>query len=288
MHALVVGASSQVAHFLIPELLAAGHNVVAVSRPGSKPAMSSSVNWIETDVLQTDFALPDDLHIDVVFHLPPIWVGAVPVTSYQRSGAGRIIAFSSTSVFHRAASTDAADRDFAQRISAGEEVLAQQCRALELSWCLLRPTMMYGCGLDNNVTAIARFIRRFGFFPLVGEARGCRQPVHAADVAATCLAAVANAAARERAFDLSGAEQLSFRQVVERVFHALGTTPKLFSVPRKAAIAALELARWFPQHRSLSRSLVDRMEQDQCRSHAAAAAELGFAPRGFQLDSRCL
>jgi len=288
MHALVVGASSQVAHFLIPQLLAAGHSVIAISRLGAKPSLARNVNCIRADVLQTDFALPAYLHIDIVFHLPPIWVGAVPVTPYQRTGAARIIAFSSTSVFHRAASADAADRAFAQRINAGEQALAQQCRALEVSWTLLRPTMMYGCGLDNNVTAIARFIRRFGFFPLVGEARGCRQPVHAADVANACLAAVANASARERAYDLSGAEQLSFRQLVERVFQALGTTPRLFSIPRKAAIAALDLARCFPHYRSLSRSLVDRMEQDQCQSHAAAAAELGFAPRGFQLDSSYL
>lgn len=288
MHALIVGASSQVAHFLVPQLLAVGHRVIAISRHGPKSSLAPSVKCIRADALQTNFALPAGLHIDVVFHLPPIWAGAVPVTLYQRIGAARIIAFSSTSVFHRAASADAADRAFAHRISAGEQALAQQCRALDMSWTLLRPTMMYGCGLDHNVTTIARFIRRFGFFPLVGEARGCRQPVHAADVADTCLAALANVAARERAYDLSGAEQISFRQLVERVFQALCAKPRLFPIPRKAAMAALDLARCVPRYRSLSRSLVDRMEQDQCQSHAAAAAELGFAPRGFQLDSSAL
>lgn len=288
MHALVVGASSQVAHFLVPQLLAAGHGVIAISRHGPKSHLAPSVKCIQADALQTNFTLPAGFRIDVVFHLPPIWAGPVPVTLYQRAGAARIVAFSSTSVFHRAASADPADRAFAQRISAGEQALAQQCRALGISWTLLRPTMMYGCGLDNNVTTIARFIRRFGFFPLVGEANGCRQPVHAADVANTCVAAVANVTACERAYDLSGAEQLSFRQLVERVFQALCAKPRLLPLPRKAAMAALDLARCVPRYRSLSRSLVDRMAQDQCQSHAAAATELGFSPRGFQLDSSAL
>ncbi len=59
-----------------------------------------------------------------------------------------------------------------------------------VEWVILRPTLIYGHGRDKNITEIARFIRRFGFFPLLGKANGLRQPIHVEDVAEACFAAL--------------------------------------------------------------------------------------------------
>ncbi len=59
-----------------------------------------------------------------------------------------------------------------------------------VEWIILRPTLIYGLGRDKNIAEIARFVRRFGFSPLFGKAKGLRQPLHAQDVAGACIAAL--------------------------------------------------------------------------------------------------
>ncbi len=37
------------------------------------------------------------------------------------------------------------------------------CKKLGIEYTILRPTMIYGSGLDRNTSSIVRFIKRFGF-----------------------------------------------------------------------------------------------------------------------------
>ena len=96
-----------------------------------------------------------------------------------------------------------------------------------VDWVILRPTLIYGLGQDKNISEIVRLIRRFGFFPLVGQAKGLRQPVHAEDVATACLSALEKTDVVNRAYNLSGGETLSYREMINRVFTALGRRPRL-------------------------------------------------------------
>ena len=70
-------------------------------------------------------------------------------------------------------------------------------------------TMIYDGVTDGNIAAIAAFIRRRGWFPVAGPARGLRQPVHAADVAAACLAALEKAPLPQTVYAVSGRVRMS-------------------------------------------------------------------------------
>ena len=48
------------------------------------------------------------------------------------------------------------------------------CEERGVDWTLFRPTLIYGRGLDKNVTTIMRFIKRFHVFPIVGGGGGLR------------------------------------------------------------------------------------------------------------------
>src|SRR3546814_18582512 len=87
--------------------------------------------------------------------------------------------------------------------------------------------MIYGQGREKNSSVMARFIRRFAFFPLFGSAQGLRQPIHAEDVAAACVVALQAPGAANRAYNLSGGETLAYRALVARVFAALGRPARL-------------------------------------------------------------
>ncbi|MDX5363436.1 MAG: hypothetical protein LPJ91_04695 [Pseudazoarcus pumilus] len=131
---------------------------------------------------------------------------------------------------------------------------------------------------------IARFVRSFGSFPVLGAAVGWRQPVHADDVAAACVAAL-SAPVAGRACNLSGREALSYRTMVERVFAALGRPPRVVSVPVGLLRVAVPPARFLPRYRHLTLEMPYRMNRDLVFDHADATRDLGFAPRAFALSA---
>src|SRR5690606_38917999 len=111
------------------------------------------------------------------------------------------------------------------------EDLQAFCTKHNIDWTIFRPTMVYSLGRDKNITTIARFIKRFQFFPLVGTGNGLRQPVHAEDLARVCLDAINNSKTFNKSYNLSGGEVLTYRDMVNRISLHLGTKCKFVHIP---------------------------------------------------------
>ena len=94
----------------------------------------------------------------------------------ERYGACRVVALSSTSRFTKDDSSDPEEQAIALRLADAEARVQAWAASHGVEWVILRPTLIYGLGRDKNIAEIARFIRRFGFFPLFGKAKGLRQP----------------------------------------------------------------------------------------------------------------
>jgi nucleoside-diphosphate-sugar epimerase len=167
------------------------------------------------------------------------------------------------------------------RLKAAEASLCDAARRSGTDLFLLRPTLIYGSGRDRNVSSIARFIARFGFFPLAGDGRGLRQPVHAADLAKGVIVLLESELQGVRSYNLSGGETLTYRQMVERVFLAQGRRPRLLRLPEAPLRMGLRLLQMFPGFRHLSASMVDRMNRDLVYDHSEAARDFGYRPRPF-------
>jgi len=287
--ALVVGAASQIGHFLLPRLAAAGWRVVALKRsaPLPPPCADVRVSWTLLGAAPGR-RLTGSEAASALIHLAPIATLPGLIEEAAARGVRRLIAFSSTSRFTKADSANPAERQLARTLIESEAVLAQQCASLGVTWTVFRPTLVYGCGQDRNVTTIARFVRRFRFFPIVGEGSGRRQPVHADDLAQACLAALECPATYNRAYDLSGGETLNYREMVDRIFRALGAVPRIVSVPERAFRLVLPLARTVPGYRDMNMEMVTRMNRDMCFDHSDASRDFGFRPRQFDLSEETL
>lgn len=282
----VVGATSLVGEHLLPLLAAGGWQVTALSRQGIANPDVPAIRWqrlpAEPPVAPAN-ALAGVQAAHWVF-LAPLWVLPDCFAALVAGGARRVVALSSTSRFTKAGSPDAYEQDVAARLAAAETAVRTWAALHGIETVILRPTLIYGGGRDGNVAEIARFVRRFGFFPLFGEARGRRQPVHAADVARACVAALGAAEAAGKAYDLSGGETLSYREMVRRIFAALGRPARLLPVPLWAFRLAVAALRVLPRYRRWSAAMAERMNSDLVFDHSAAARDLGFRPRGFKLS----
>ena len=157
-----------------------------------------------------------------------------------------------------------------------------------VKWIILRPTLIYGYGHDKNITEIARFIRRFGFFPLLGSAKGLRQPIHVEDVASACCAALDTLNLTNRSYNLTGAETLPYREMVKRVFEALNHPPRMLAIPLWLFQIAARGLSWLPRYRSWTSAMAERMNQDLTFDCSDAKQDLNFSPRSFKLTAKDL
>lgn len=276
---LVTGAGSQIGRFLLPRLLAAGSQVIALSRkPGSdRPGL----RWWQGD-LGSDLSWPQ---ADALIHLAFLPLLPRHIEALARAGVTRLIAFSSTSRLTKAASPDAYERDLAAHLAGAETETMAKCAQFGLAWTLFRPTLIYGAGMDRNVTFIQHRLRRFGCFPLVGGGSGRRQPVHAEDLALACLAVLTNAKTYERIYALPGGETLSYREMVERIGLAIGRRPRFLPLSQLWLERLLGILRWFPGMGFLTPEMARRMNQDLVFDDAPARQDFDYRPRAFSPGS---
>jgi nucleoside-diphosphate-sugar epimerase len=272
----VIGATSYVGRSLLPQLEADGLRFTAFSRhPAAQasPSFESLADWS---------ARRHSADIPVWISLAPIWTLREHFGLLEACGARHVVALSSTSRFTKAHSGSSYDADVAARLTAGEDKLTDWAGRRQASSTILRPTLIYGLGQDANISEIARMIRRFGLFPLFGNAQGLRQPLHVLDLVQAIVAA-AKTEGRKRAYDLSGGEILPYGEMVRRVFVALKRRPIMPRIPLGAFRLGVNVLRTLPRYRKWTVDMAERMNQDMVFSHEPATRELGFVPRPFQL-----
>ncbi len=246
MRVLLFGASGQIGHFLLPRLLARHIEVLALSRQSrlDQPGM----HWLRG-------ALPDTVPdlLDGSASMPAALLSMGPlaalVTWLQRIPLGaapgmHIVATSSMSAVSKQNSPNPQERALAAQLCTAEQRLAACCERQGWSWIVLRPTLIYGSGMDRSLTPIARRAMRWRVFPLP-SGTGLRQPVHADDLARALLAALEHPARTGRVLALGGGERLTAAVMFARVRDTLPVFTVALPVPRMVMrLAALGRSRW--------------------------------------------
>lgn len=282
----VVGATSMVGQVLLPQLMHSGKRVIAYSRKRQlTPIQNRSIEWRElwSPGQNEEVQFDKNTIIEEWIWLAPIIKLPENLEFMRRAGAKKIVAVSTTSRFTKLKSSNEAERKFVSDIIAAEDRLQAWAKENNATWTILRPTLIYGMGLDKNINVIVRFISRFHFFPILGGASGLRQPIHVSDVAAACLAVTQSDKAKNRAYNISGSEVLSYREMVERVFKFLSIRPRFLSFPLWLFGAAVASVKILPPFRSWSTSMVERMNLDMVFDHDEARRDFEFKPKGFVL-----
>ena len=277
----VIGASSLVGQFVLPLLTQAGFRVFAFSRK-AKLYESNEVVWCSSCSDKAIYATND---VEYWISLAPIWVLQEFFEMIRASGAKRLVVLSSTSRFTKKDSTVAEERELVERFIDAEDRLQLWAEENNIDWIILRPTLIYGGGKDKNISEIMRIIQRFRFFPLLGQAKGLRQPVHAQDIAKACFSALSSPAAVNKSYNLSGGETLTYKQMIERVFMAMGCKPIMIKLPITLLRIAVAILHCLPRYRSWTTAMVERMNQDLAFDHSEAKRDLDYRPRLFELSA---
>ena len=274
--ALLFGASGQIGRRVLARLLGRGWQVVALCR-GEPPLAAAGVEWRQG-------ALPDTAGsgegFDAIFSCGPLDLFSLWYENHA-TGPARVVAFGSTSVHVKHASSDPAERELAGRLQAAEARIAAAVAARGAAATLLRPTLVYGAGSDRNLSRIAALARKYGLFLLPHDARGLRQPVHVDDLGDAALAALERPGADFASYDLPGGETLAYREMVGRVLAVLQPPARLLVLPGPLFSLAASVARRLGVH-DAGQAVLARMRADLVFDAAAARRDLGYAPRQFE------
>lgn len=224
----IVGATGFVGSHLVPHLVEAGHEVIAVSRDGRRlPSWGDRVVARAADVgagIGVDEALAG---ADALVHL-----AAIPretrgrsfedvnvrgtqrvVSAAEKLGIGRFVHLSVLGV--------ADDPKLAYLYSKwrGEEAV----RASSLAWVVLRPSLMFGRG-DGFFNLVKTTLRYWSpgivVVPGAGDARF--QPLSVDDLAIGVEKSLAEPARAGSVYELGGPNHLTYGQIVDAVMQATG------------------------------------------------------------------
>jgi nucleoside-diphosphate-sugar epimerase len=282
---LLTGASSQLGVFLIPRLLAAGFKVIALSRKanGDSAAPDERLLWKHPGSFGMDASGGESGlqgQVTMLISCGPIEVATKAIALCPR--LERVVAFSTSSVFSKASSPDRSENKQIVDILAREMQLKALCSERGLALAVFRPTLIYGCGLDRNISLLAAWIQRMGWLPLAGKATGLRQPVHADDLAGLAV----NALTADKPVNLDspacGGSTLGYRQMAELIFDALGKPKRIFSLPPWLMAAVVGLLGRLPQLRELNRQMVNRQNIDLIFDDSVLKECLEYEPRSFK------
>jgi nucleoside-diphosphate-sugar epimerase len=272
---LITGARGVVGAPLVERLAQDGVDFMAISRSSTE----QSLQWDLSAPASVE-QLSRAAHAHTLIHTAPIWLLPQHVPLLANGKLTRIVAFSSTSVLSKLSSPNSAEQVLVRSLAQAEKSLTELCAQHGVALTILRPSLIYGYCRDQNVTKIARFIKKWRLMFLVGNASGKRQPVHADDLVQACLDCLQETKTEGQAYNLAGLEVMSYIEMVERIFAGLGVRPCIIRLPLSAFRWALMLAAKFTGF-AYTAEMANRMNQDLVYDVDAAITDFSFSPQGF-------
>src|SRR6516162_7194535 len=247
MRVAVTGAYGYSGQYLARHLLANGHEVITLTNSTSRSNPFGSKVKAEPFNFSNPAALEKTLRgVDVLinnywvrFDLPPLFTHAGAVLhakalfdAAKRAGVARIVHISITNP------DPSSDLPYFR----GKAEMENHLRSLGLSYCILRPTVLFGKEdiLINNIAWSLRYLPVFGIF---GDGRYRLQPIYVDD-----LAKAAVLATNERSnatIDAIGPETFRYAAMVEMIAVEIGVHPRIVFLPPGLAFQMTRVVGWF-------------------------------------------
>ncbi len=291
MRIMVLGAAGFIGRHVIAELLAHGHDVVAVVRRAEGFAESfPDVAVIALDLAKavedsdwTPYLDGIDLVVNAAGQLRGGAMTAVhlkmPQALYRtatKAGVKRVVLLSAISARHDVPT------DYAASKIAGEDAL----RSSSLGWTILRPSLVYGDGSYGGTSLMRGIAGLPWIIPVPGQGDFAFTPIHARDLARAIRVVSEDATFAGKTLDPVGPGRLTLRELLGQMRAWLGFGKARFlPVPMPVMYALGRIGDILGNGPIATNSLVQMVVGNDGDSQAFARA-IGFAPRSFDAALR--
>ena len=242
---LVTGASGFVGSHLLPELLGAGHRVVALVRTGGAgekvtrripPAYAANLE-LRTGDVDHPATLPAALAgVDAVVHLAAIprdWNGGRKLLAVNLGGTRNVIAAMEACGVRRLVHLGALGVEDREELHYARSKARAERAVMEsgLDWTILKPSLLFGPG-DGFFNIVAGLVRLSpGIVPVPGDGKSRFQPLHVADLALCLRLCLERPETVGQAFELGGPRIWTYREITAEVCRATGRRRVIIGIP---------------------------------------------------------
>ncbi len=273
---LIASGTGQVGLCAVGMALSRGAHVIATYHRTTIAFSHPNLAWVQRDLMQTP-AL--NITADVLIYTLSLWTLPPLLEEIHDAGVRRIIAFGSTSMLSKVDSKNTAEKEVVEKLKSAEEQVLKIANEKKIAVTILRPTMIYGVGLDSNITRLADIVRRFGILAVYGKASGIRHPVQAGDLAQAALDIAYNPDTVGKAYNLGGSLTMKYLTMVTMIFQYLGKPARIIRPPFLPTL--LDWLGKLYQMSYVNADMARRMNQDMIFDISEAANDFGYKPKGF-------
>ena len=210
---------------------------------------------------------------DIVVNIANIHYSPEIIQIGRECGVSRFVLVHTTGIYSKYKS---ASQEYIE-IEKSLEPFMEECGIT-----ILRPTMIFGDLCDHNISKFIRFVDRFPILPIVAGGSAMLQPVNARDLAKGILLSMTEDKTRGKAYDLSGEQAITVRQLYQMIGKYLGKEKPIIGIPMWLCVTGAWLIKLISFGRLDIVEKVLRMGEDRSYSHDAAATDFGYMPEAFE------
>lgn len=276
MKVLVTGATGFTGSYTVPLLLEQGYSVRCFVRPTSDRTRIpvENVEFVEGDLTDADSFERALYGVDAFVNIASLGFGydKVIIPTIKSSLVRRAVFVSTTSIY-----TQLNPDSKGIRIRA-EELIKNS----NLAYTILRPTMIFGSSRDRNICRLIRFMARSRIIPIFGNGEYLQQPVYVGDVAWSIVKALENDTTICKEYNISGAEPLTYNQVIDIIADLMDKKVKKVHIPYKPVILVISQIEKLSIPLPIKSEQIIRLNEHKAFSYEQAKIDFSYNPRDFR------
>lgn len=257
MRILVTGSSGFIGRFLIPELIAKGHEVLGIDLRES-PDFGAHFGFSQGDILDTALVGRLMAGVDLVVHLAAEHKDfGVTEEAYQRvnvegtknlldcaakRAVGKFVFFSSVAVYGSRAVPTHEELEGAPELPYGRTKLLAEREVKEWarqepsrSAIMIRPTVVFGPFNRANMFRLIGAVAK-GRYVSVGDGRNIKSVAYVENVTAATVFLIDRMSAGVKIFNYADSPHLATRDLVQAIAGALGVRVPVARIPKGLAL----------------------------------------------------
>jgi len=218
MNLLITGASSTLGKNLTSELLKAGNYSIRLLEHHS-PIQRENCETFKADIQNIDGLIKACSGVDAVIHLAALThsISSKAYFEVNESGTEKLLAACQKKnvrrfIFISSAAASEKGGEYGVSKLRGEEKVQNSM----LDWVILRPSEIYGPKMNEGISKLISWIKRFPVIPVIGDGSYFLSPVYVDDIVQAIVEVLKKDSLGKITLNLSGPEVMTMNEMIDR------------------------------------------------------------------------
>lgn len=214
--------------------------------------------------------------VSTVLHIAGIHTSLNIVKAAVNNGVKRLILVHTTGIYSKYKKASTEYLDIEKRI---QEIITGK----DINLTILRPTMIYGSIIDQNMIIFIKMVDKLRILPVVNQAKYFLQPVHEKDLGDAYYQVLTNlSTTRNNNYILSGRQPILLMDIFKLIGKYLNKKNTFISIPFPIAYFSALILSIITIRRLDYRERVQRLVEPRVFSHNKAVKDFGYSPISFE------